>query len=341
MKIFQEIQSAQGTIGAGQLNTNASRPFIDKKGQSCVIVNGKKFVVNVPATLRYDEWKDIDRTVVAVATERLVGIADLISHGLTHNLGSVGRTISLWDKSSDMTPANVSMSGVTEGDQDRLAFESASVPVPIVHKDFIINLRNLEASRLAGEALDVLAPNVAGRVVAEKSEDLLFSTSTIQVDGGIIYGYLNNPQRNTVSLALVWDHATAVGADILDDVQQMLTAARDDNFHGPFMLYIPGEYETALDDDFDFTSADTRTTRERIMQLNGIMGIQVADRLANANVVLVQMTVDVVDLAMAQDITTIQWESKGGMQQNFKVMAVWVPRTKSDYDGKSGIVHLS
>jgi len=76
------------------------------------------------------------------------------------------------------------------------------------------------------------------------------------------------------------------------------------------------------------------------MQLSGMAGITVVDRLEDANVIMVQLTRDVVDLAIAQDITTVQWQEMGGMQEKFKVMAVWVPRFKSDFDGKCGICHL-
>ena len=53
------------------------------------------------------------------------------------------------------------------------------------------------------------------------------------------------------------------------------------------------------------------------------------------------MTSDVVDMVVAQQPTTVQWETDGGFKLNFKVMAVMIPRIKADADGRSGIVHLS
>lgn len=336
---------ASGLDLQGRFDPHAMRPFIDDAGNSVVVrVNraGKpeKVRVNTPATLRYDEWKDIDRRVIEIATDRLVGIKALISKGLTHNLGSIGQTISLWDRSSDMTAADVSMSGITKGEEDTINFEYQQVPVPIIHKDFRVNIRRLMASRLFGESVDVIAADVAGRRVAEKSEDMLFAGAAIQVDGSTIYGYTTHTHRNTVDLVLAWDDPSITGQDIYDDVEAMVAAARADNYYGPYTLYIPGEYEGVLDRDFAPASGDTRTIRQRLLLISGIAEIVVADRLADANVVLVQMTRDVVDLAIAQDINTVQWQMDGGMQERFKVMAVWVPRIKSDYDGKSGIVHL-
>jgi hypothetical protein len=47
------------------------------------------------------------------------------------------------------------------------------------------------------------------------------------------------------------------------------------------------------------------------------------------------------------DITTLQWESHGGMRINFKVMAIQVPDIRAQYVGTStstrkvGIVHAT
>lgn len=326
----------------GRININAMRAYRDEHGDSRVVVNssGATMKTNAPALLRYDEWKDIDRTVLEVATQRLVGFSDLISRGLTYSLGSIGQTISLWDRSSDMTGADVSMSGITKGEEDNVQFESQTVPVPIIHKDFRINIRRLEASRIFGAGVDVIQADIAARRVAEASEDMLFNGYPIQVDGGTIYGYRNHPNRNTVTMTTPWDDPSMTGQDIFDDVEAMIASARADRYYGPYILYIPGGYEGVLDRDFAPSSGDIRTVRQRLMQISGLSEIKVVDRLAEDNVILVQLTRDVVDVAIAQDISTLNWQVDGGMQEKFKVMAVWVPRIKSDFDGRSGIVHL-
>ncbi len=341
---------AHSMVGSA-LNANARRAYIDPAdGQSYIIVNtgkrdpktGKpmygKMKANASALLQYDEWKDIDRTVIAAGLQRMIGISDLRSRGLTHPLGSIGTTISLWQTQADMTAANVSMSAITRGEKDTPAYDTAQVPVPIVHKEFSVELRRLEASRRMGEGIDVTGASIAGRLVAERSEQMLFSGAAVVVDGNTIYGYTTHPKRNTVDLAENWDLDATTGADILEDVQQMLAALRGDRMYGPYVLYIPGTYEGKLDN--DYRDNDERTIRQRILALQGIEDIRVTDFLADDNVILVQMTRDVVDLAIAQDITTVQWSILGGMQEEFKVMAVWVPRIKADFDGRSGIAHL-
>lgn len=336
--------------GIIQLQAYARRPYRDPKdGASYVLQpNGlddkgepkfRKIQVNATALLQYEEWLDIDRSVIAAALQRLVGIADLQDAGLTHNLGSIGQTISLWDRQSSMTAAEISMSAVTRGEKDTPAYSPQQVPVPIVHKEFGIELRRLEASRRFGESLDVTSSALAGRNVAEKSESMLFSGANVQVNGATIYGYLNHPDRNTVTLTLSWSDPSKTGAQILADVQAMLALERSQRHFGPYVMYVPTAYQQPLDN--DYRAQDPRTVRQRILALEGMSDIKVGDFLPANTVVLVQLTSDVVDLAVAQDVTTVQWAVMGGMQEEFKVMAIWVPRIKSDFDGRSGVCVLS
>lgn len=337
-----QVGGAGNVLGtSGRLNANSHRPYINEQGDARIVGNDGSPIVANGALLRYDEWKDIDTEVVQVATDRLVGIRDLQAMGLTHNLGSLGITLSQWEEESDMTGANVSMSGITDSEGDTPAWNLRNVPVPIFHKDFNVNIRRLEASRMVGESIDVTASATAARRVSERSEDMLFGGEAIVVEGSRLYGYTNLPGRTQIDLSTNWDALLqASNATILDDVQAMLQAARDDRHFGPYRLYVPSAYEYKLDEDFN--SNYPRTVRERVEALGGIGagGIVVSDRLQGNNVVLVQMTRDTVDLAIAQPITTLQWDSQGGMVQNFKVMACWAARLKSDYDGRSGIVHL-
>jgi uncharacterized linocin/CFP29 family protein len=333
---------------AGRLDPRARRPFVHSDGESYIVGvrNGKvgKIRTNAPALLQYDEWKDIDRTVLEVATQRLQGVADLRERGLEHNLGSIGALISLWDRISDMTPANVSMSAETKGQKDTPAYSPQQVPVPIIHKEFSFELRRLEASSRLGASLDMQAASIAARLVAERSEQILFlGASTIQVDGAVIYGYTTHPDRNLVDMDNAWNTLSSEqNQEILTDVMAMQQASRNARHYGPWILYIPSAYEAKMDEDYRPASAgDTRTVRQRILALSGIEDVKVADFLTGNNVVLVSLTLEVVDLAVAQDVTTIQWSINGGMTEDFKVMAVWVPRIKSDYDGRSGITHLS
>ncbi len=113
----------------------------------------------------------------------------------------------------------------------------------------------------------------------------------------------------------------------------------NDRHFGPFMLYIPTAYETVLDD--EFSTQYPRSIRSRILELDGLKGVKVSDFLTANNVVLVSMQSTVVRIVEGLPLTTVQWDTEGGMQVNFKVMTILVPQIRSTQANRSGIVHIS
>ena len=288
--------------------------------------------------LRKDEWQALDTAVIEVQRQRLNGIADLQNRGLTRNLGGLGVLIDQYEQMSDMGGADVDMSGEAEGDEDTLAYNLANVPIPIIHKEYRINKRRLEASRKLGQAIDTTQAEVASRKVRDKSEEILFKgASGIVVNGNSLYGYTNHPQRVTGGVTAAWTNESS--RDILADVESMLSDADANFFFGPFMLYVPTSYWSVLRS--DYKSYSERTFLERLRQYSEIADVKPADVLPADNIVMVQMTRDVVDLAIGQSVTNVEWMSKGNMVSHYKVMAAWAPRIKSDYNGNCGVVHYT
>lgn len=286
-----------------------------------------------------DEWIAFDNAVLAVARERLVAVADLYARNLVYPLANaLGVTKVEWEVVSDLTDASVSMSGITKAQNDRLDLNLKSVPVPIVHKDFAINIRALNAYRNNGTPLDTVQAEVAARIVSEKIEGILFNGVTVGLAGGPIYGYTNAPNRITGSTTADWN--TATGEQILADVLAMIGAAALKNMFGPFMIYCSVASFVNLGNDFKANS--DKSTLARLKEVAGIIDIKPTSKITNNGVVImVQMTKDVVDIIDGIQPTTVWWESQGGFLQNFKVLAIMVPRVKSDYAGQSGIVHYS
>jgi uncharacterized linocin/CFP29 family protein len=284
--------------------------------------------------LLYDEWKEIDRAVLKAYQNRLVGISDLEARGLTYNIGNgLGKTVLGYQDASDIEDAQMSMDGVTRGRKDRPEFDINYLPLPITHADFSFSAREIEASRAGNMPLDNTMAELAARKVAERIETVLFTgASSYSFGGGVIYGYLDEPNANSHTIVTDWDDS---GADPIADVLAMKQMLIDDRCYGPYMLYIPTNWETALDDDFKANS--DLTVRERILKIDSIMGIRVADRITADRAVLVQMTSDVIRVVNGLAITTVQWDTEGGMQVNFKVMAIQVPQTRHDQTGRCGI----
>jgi hypothetical protein len=158
-----------------------------------------------------------------------------------------------------------------------------------------------------------------------------------------IYSYVNHPDRNTVTLSTYggWDDNSATtGADILNSVLAMKQTSIDNYHYGPWQLYIPTAYETRLDNDYDTTTPGT-TIRERILKIGGIEGIKVIDTLTADNVLMVQMTSDVVRLVRGMGMQNVEWQTEGRFINKYKVLTIQVPQIRSDQNGKTGIVHMS
>lgn len=322
----------------GQLSVNNLRPWVGKDGHSYINVNGQAYQIQTNALLQKDEWINLDNSVRQVANIRLNGIADLRSAGLVYNAGDLGTTIAEWEAVSDMTAAEANMAGVTMSENDSAAFSTDGTPIPVIRKDFAINIRRLLASRRSGASVDTIQAQTAMRLVAEKSEEMLFNGLSIKAGTYTVYGYTNHPQRNTVANTYDWAAAGTTGANIITDVLALIDSAKTDRHYGPYMLYIPQGYESKMNEDYS-TSKGDNNIRERIEALADITAVRVSDTLATDNVVLVQMTADVVDLAVAQDVTTVQWERGDGMQSYGAVLAAWAPRIKPDYNDRLGVVH--
>lgn len=292
------------------------------------------------ATLRKDEWIQFDEALIDIATLRMVGVGDLLSRGLRFDVTQgLGSTTVEWETVDETREAEVNMDGINRAQNDRVDFVLQSLPLPIIHRDFEINSRALQVSRTRGEALDTTNMRIAGRKVSERIEQILFNGITYTFAGASIFGYTTHPNRNTVTLAVPWDNSGITGELILTDILAMISAAHADRMFGPYVLYVPTLWWIALLEDFKANSDKSILTR--MLEIPTLEDIKVSDFITVDNAVMVQMTSDVVDMVVAQQPTTVQWETDGGFKLNFKVMAVMIPRLKADADGRSGIIHLS
>ena len=315
-------------------NLSALRPMAAKGSDPLkALASG----LSVAALLREDEWERFDRTVQNTYRDELVAFSDLASRGLTFGLGNaMGTTELKWEDRDDVGPASRSMYAGTQPNEDLPNFTTRRLPIPIISHGFHLDLRSLTAGRNEGENIDVTAAETSTRAVAESTDDL-FVNGGFSNAGIDVFGYTTHPVRNTGTLTAAWSGAT--GEQIVGDVIAMVDAAFQDNMPGPFVLYIPFNYASALNGDFKANS--DKTIRQRILEIEGVSAIRITRRLASTQVVLVSMRRDVVDAVVGFEPTLVQWETMGGMVVHFKVMSILVPRVKQDAEGRSGIVHFS
>jgi hypothetical protein len=198
-----------------------------------------------------------------------------------------------------------------------------------------------------GNPLDTTEAEMASRRINEKLESMLFTNTTFNFGEkdsrglNTIYSYVNHPDRNAVHLSIPWDHSAITPKGINQDIQDMVAAAMAARHYGPYMLYVPTAYARVLSDDYDVAGNSLMTIKERILKNDNIKGIKVIDTLAADNVLLVQMTPDVVRLINGLGIQNVEWAVEGNMLFKFKALAIQVPQVRSEQSGRSGVVHLS
>lgn len=334
---------------ACNFNTNALRPYLGKGDRGTFInvnENGKtraQLIGNVTATLRKDEWKTIDLAIMKVSKPRLKAVADLRNMGLTYSIANgMGKTVLETETVSDIGPASVSMDGLRENQNDRPVYEITNLPLPIIHKDFSFSARQIQTSRDTGSTIDTTSAELAGRRVAEEAEKMLIGNSTVadqySYGGGVIYGYTDYTNRLTYSITAPTAGAWT-GTVFLQDLLGMRQALYNQFYYGPFMVYVSPEWDQYIDEDFKANS--DKSIRSRAKEINGIVDIKTLDYLTGTQILMVQMTTDVVREVIGMDITTLKWETQGGLLLNFKVMAIMVPQMRADQDSQCGICHGS
>lgn len=336
-----------GSVGerllAAKFDPNVLRPYlVGEEGRE------RSFITNVKggkatavpsmnaATLRKDDWKILDEAIIRVAKPRLRAFGDLRAANSFTIPQGMGKTVLEYEDVSDITPATISMDGLRRSESDRPVFDLKTLPLPIVHKDFHFSARQLEASRNGGSPLDTTTAELAARRVAEEVEKLTLGVrDTYTYGGGTIYGYSNFPNSITGSLTAP---TGSNGNVTVQEVLQMRQASRNKFYYGPWVLYNSPAWDQYLDDDYSDSKGDN-TLRERIQRIDGISAVRTLDYLEGYQFIMVQMTSDVARAVVGMEMTTLQWETHGGMEFNFKVMAILVPQLRTDQNLNTGIVH--
>lgn len=327
-------------------------PVKKKRPIGRVIANGQYSPAFNATALRKDEWIELDRVVVRAARSRLRAYSDLRAANSFGGFNAMAKTLLEHETMSDPGEAVVDMDGLSEGRGDQPRWQLEGLPLPITHSDFYISRRKLAESRNSGTPLDTTMAEAAGRRVSEMIEKTTIGTVTGLTYGNAtdygrtptVYGMTNFPARVTKT-----DVTTPTGSNpdaTVADVLALRSSLFDANFFGPYMLYHSTDWDQYLDDDYvtgtaaQGLAAPSSTLRQRLREIEGIQDVRRLDFLTSTfTLILIQMTADVARAVNGMDVTTVQWESKGGMQINFKVMAIQVPQFRADYSGNCGIAH--
>ncbi len=326
-----DIISAQGgqLVGSGDVATRLM--------QSGFNINA----LRTNAVLRKDEWLQFDTALIEVARQRLPLVSMLVNAGLSFPISNgLGTTILEWEQVSDMEPADVSMSGVTRGQEDTLEYTLQSMPLPIIHKDFTINIRKLEASRTLGQPLDTAQAELAGRLVAEATEAMVIDGHATRVGAAEIFGLDTVANSQAITITDLWDTTTGA-VDYVVDVLAAIAALQGDFMFGPYVLIVNYTSWNRMQNDYIATDITGKTIAQRVADIEGITSIIPSTDVAANTAYVVQLTRDVIDEVIWLQPTTVQWETQGGMQVHFKVMSIMIPRVRFTRTLQSGVAVIS
>jgi len=352
MELLQGGGSIASKLIANNMDPRILRPWVGTDGRTYITTNSNELdengnfkpvavpINNASATLTKDAWQHLDQAVTMAAQKRQGGVQDAESAGLIYTMpNGMAHTVLQSQNGSDMTDADISMDGIRKSDADRPESELVNLPLPIVHKDFSFTLREIMASRNGQMPLDTTGASLATTKVMQGMEKLFCgSASTYTFGGGTVYGLANFPQALTKTLtaptASGWTKQT-----LYDEILDMRDQVYAKNHFGPYRVYASTDWDRYLDaKEVSGASSTYKTLRQDIEDIRNVEKVMTLDFLPAKTLVLVQMSIEVLRVVTGMEVTTVQWESDGGMKQNFKVMAIKVPQLRTDFEDQTGIV---
>ncbi len=287
----------------------------------------------------------IDKAVVEVGLERLTLVADILAAGLTYDLTDPLSVAQLeWSAQNKIGAAQRTMSPSARGENKLPIVLPFRLPIYLTTDEFELDIRTLKMSQRIGMPLDVSNVKQCTRSVNEAIEDAAINGATtldgqdLAVAGYTAPGLMNAPNAETQNLTAAAWTTVPVGSTVFAEVQAMIYKLQQNKKFGPYRLYVGTQIGT--------NNAQGLTIRQRLLQIESLQAVRIADLMPAGNgaspsvgnkVALVQMTSDVVDIVVGQKPTVIPWTSLDGFAIHNLVMAIMIPRVRSDYNGDSGV----
>ena len=317
------------------------------------ITNPVLLTANATA-LRKEQWIQLDNTIQKSYRQRLKAWADLLAASPLGGFNAMAKMTYEYQVMSDPHEALVDMDALSDGRGDTPLFLLRSVPLAITHSDFHYSQRMLDVSGGNGQPLSMDSGEAAARRIGELVEKTLIGVETGVTYGtqstGItahnltstVFGYTNYTNRNTKTNFTAPTAGGWTPETTYNEILTALSTLMDDYVYGPFMLYYSTDWHQYMHRMFSVSGGNTpgENLRDRILKIEDIADVRRLDFLTSTfTLILVSMTSDVAQAINGMDVTTVQWPTVGGLQQNYKVMVIQVPLLKSDYSGKCGILH--
>lgn len=358
--------------GIPTVTVNTGRMIRDDKSSTGLRMEKKQVAIetlrlkgiNITAnatTIRKEQYIQIDRQLHTAARFRQRAAADLKALSTYGGFNGMGKETIEYEVMSDPGEAIVDMDGLTAGRTDQALFGLSSLPLPITHVDLTYSQRRIDVLSNDGNPFTAQSLEWAGTRIGEAIEKQVIGTVTGIEFGTIssgptasraaskVYGYTTHPARITKT-----NLTTPTGSNpnaTYSDVLNMRQTMYNDKFYGPFMIYHSTDWDPFLDGQYAFTNGSnwavnpTGTLRTMLKGIEDIQDVRRLDFLFSAanpyTLIMVQMAAMTARMVVGLGLTTVQWPSKGGMQQNWKVMCIEVPQLMYDYSGILAVQHAT
>jgi hypothetical protein len=298
-------------------------------------------------TLLRDEWKVIDSAIGVARQKRMNFVNWLISKGCVIDIpNGLGVTQYEWQNIGSLDGADISMDGLKQGDTDRVEYTSATMPLPIITKNWRLTLRYLEESRRKGMPMDTYFMSETARVVTQYVEKMAVTgVGSVKFGGDTLYGLLDSPNVEAVTsgnsvFTVAWDDATATGSGILADVRAMAQELNDNLRYGPFAMWLPQKYQLALAK--DYSTEYPKTIAQRILETGIVSEIQYSDYFTQDGgkdrVVMLEAAKETIAIVRGMEFRDFEWQSLGGWAMDHKIAGIYAPLIRADAAGQYGIV---
>ena len=282
------------------------------------------------ALLSYDEWKRIETEILGPARLRMTLVNDIVTspYGLVKTIpNGIGVPLLVGQYRTTTIEAKMSMSGEAKGDDNRPAYTPEYLPLPITYCDWNLDIRTMNMVRAMGGSVATDESVDAAMAIADYTEGVFCNGASAFTHGaGTIRGLTDHGSRITGSLLHAWSASATGGDDILNDVICMKAAMLADRHYGPWMIYVCPAYEAKLD--ANFVANYPGTIRERLLKIDGVIGIKICDKLASGSVVMVEFNPQTIQAVIGMPLTPVEWQEHGGMVSKFKNMQIVVPRVR-------------
>lgn len=318
---------------------NAENKIVARNSKAAELVKNTLYT-NAATTLRHEDFLVIQEMITEVRRRKLNGINDLKEAGLSFPV-ALGDQIVGVENVNAFGAAEQEMNPTGYQNNDTV-FAEVFTPNPITHQSFSVPWRqqgfNYKSSAGLKETM---------RQVAERLEDTLFNgNSKIKVSFGgtlqSIFGYTTHPDRGTITISQ-WD-LTANNDKIVDEVIAAvgsMFANQGGVEMDSVVMYFPKNFKGAMDRDY-VSGFPSKTVAQRIVDIPEIKAVKFAEKLADDQVIFVEMTDRTIQLAIATDMVSVPHLKTNPMaSQVMTTYAAMVQIIKSDDNGNTGILHAS